>query len=67
MGGLYVLIAFVVVLVIVSIIAAIICAMRGKSKQRKEEKVQSNYAYSNYGESQVGWGYCRTLSILLLT
>ncbi len=53
MGGLYILIAFVVVFVVIAILIAVVCYSRSKKQQHKEEQLASNYAYSNYGGSQV--------------
>jgi flagellar basal body-associated protein FliL len=54
--GMWILIAFVAAAIVGAIIIAVICFVVSKSKERKERaaEVQSQYAYSNYGGSQVG-------------
>jgi len=55
--GMWILIAFVAAAIVGAIVIAVICFVLSKSKERKERAadVQSQYAYSNYAGSQVGY------------
>uniref|UniRef100_A0A5S6QVP8 CX domain-containing protein n=1 Tax=Trichuris muris TaxID=70415 RepID=A0A5S6QVP8_TRIMR len=47
MGGVYVLIAFVIIIAVVGFVTAIVCYQRSKNKAKKEEE-QEQYARSHY-------------------